>query len=193
VDGVLFVGSDCGVLYAFGGSQSTNNTATPTPIPTTNSYQPTVQATTQNGTTINLTLNGNITSSQISNLTISISANTTIVSFTLTGENGTAGFSNMTLPNNALPNAANPTIYIDNQLALDQGYTEDADNYYIWYTTHFSTHQISIQFSNGAVRGGVEGEANFIQIIYGVAVALVIVISVAVVLKLVAREKKKNQ
>ncbi len=98
----------------------------------------------------------------------------------------------MTLPKNALSNATNPTIYIDNQLALDQGYTEDADNYYIWYTTHFSTHRVSIQFSNEAVRGGVEGEVNFIQIIYGVAVALVIVVSVVVVVKLVTREKKKH-
>jgi hypothetical protein len=39
-------------------------------------------------------------------------------------------------------------VYIDNQTAPNQDYTQDADNYYVWYTTKFSTHQVSIVFAS---------------------------------------------
>ncbi len=109
----------------------------------------TVPATTDNGSTVNLAISGNITSSQMSNVAITTnkSAATTTVSFTVTGESGTTGFSNMTIPKSAVPYGTKPTIYIDGQTAQDQGYTQDINNYYVWYTTSFSTHQISIVFT----------------------------------------------
>jgi hypothetical protein len=53
----------------------------------------------------------------------------------------------MTIPKTAIPYGANPVVYIDGQKAQDQGYTQDTDNFYIWYTTQFSTHQMKIQFT----------------------------------------------
>jgi hypothetical protein len=53
----------------------------------------------------------------------------------------------MTIPKSAIPFGTSPIIYIDNQAAQNQGYTQDPNNYYVWYTTHFSTHQITIQFT----------------------------------------------
>jgi hypothetical protein len=38
-------------------------------------------------------------------------------------------------------------ILIDDQQALNQGYTQDANNFYVWYTTHFSTHQVKVNFA----------------------------------------------
>ena len=72
------------------------------------------------GSTVDLAINGNITSSQISNVTISTnqSAATTIVSFTVTGQNGNTGFSNITIPINAVPYGTTPTIYVDGQPAF---------------------------------------------------------------------------
>ncbi|HLN88676.1 MAG TPA: hypothetical protein VK253_01275, partial [Candidatus Binatia bacterium] len=32
------------------------------------------------------------------------------------------------------------------QQCQNQGYTEDTKNYFVWYTTHFSTHEVSIVF-----------------------------------------------
>jgi hypothetical protein len=52
----------------------------------------------------------------------------------------------MTIPKNDVSYGSNPVVYIDGQQALNQGYTEDANNFYVWYTTSFSTHQVSIQF-----------------------------------------------
>lgn len=57
-----------------------------------------------------------------------------------------AGFSNVTLPKNEIPYGTTPTIYIDNERAENQGYAQDTNNYYVWYTTHFSTHEVSIVF-----------------------------------------------
>ena len=108
----------------------------------------TTQETTQSRLLVNLAINGNITSSQMSNVTIATNqeANTTTLSFIVIGESGT-GFGNITIPISEVPYGTAPTIYIDGLLAQTQGYTQDANNYYVWYTTSFSTHQISIVFT----------------------------------------------
>ncbi len=126
-------------------------TAVPTkiPAPSPNPSLITVEGTTNNGAIVYLSITGNVTSSQISNIAITTNQSdmTITVSFIITGESGTTGFSNMTIPKSAIANKTTTTIYIDNQPAQNQGYTQDADNYYIWYTTSFSTHQVSIQFT----------------------------------------------
>ena len=140
-----------------------NPTVTPTPLPTPtpttvptkipspspNPSLITIKATTNNGAIVDLAITGNVSSSQLSDIVITTnqSDTTTTVSFIVTGESGTTGFSNMTIPKSAVANKTTPTIYIDNQPAQNQGYTQDADNYYIWYTTSFSTHKVSIQFT----------------------------------------------
>jgi hypothetical protein len=97
----------------------------PTPVPTN------VPATTVNGSIIDLSIGGNITSSQMSSVTIvtNQSSATTTVAFTLNGQSGTVGFGNMTIPKSAVRYGSTPIIYIDNQAALNQGFTQDADNY----------------------------------------------------------------
>jgi hypothetical protein len=74
---------------------------------------------------------------------------TTII-FVVKGENGTTGFSNITIPINAVPFGTTPTVYIDNIVAQNQGSCQDNSNYYVWYTTHFSTHEISIMFTKSS-------------------------------------------
>jgi hypothetical protein len=124
-------------------------TATPPPSPTP--YETTAKAMTDNGTTIDLTITGNITSSQMSNITITTNQpSTTTVSFTLTGENGTTGYSNITIPKTLTLYGTTPTLFIDNQQATNQSYTQDTENFYIWYTTQFSIHQINIQFAKSS-------------------------------------------
>jgi hypothetical protein len=171
---------------AFPSTPTPSPTPTPTPTPTT------VPATTGNGSTVNLTITGNITSSQMSNVTITTnqSVNTTTLSFTVTGENGTMGFSNVTIPISAVPYGTSPTIYIDGQIAQNQGYTQDANNYYVWYTTHFSTHQISIVFTATSASHNSAIKSSLFQVIYGVAAAVVIVAIVVVALMLLINGKK---
>jgi len=69
------------------------------------------------------------------------------LSFKVTGKDGSTGFSNMTIPKEAITYGTNPVVFIDGQQTPNQGYTQDADNFYVWYTTEFSTHQMKIQFT----------------------------------------------
>lgn len=115
-------------------------------------YQPTVAtiwANADNGSNVELTANGNITSSQMSNIHISTNqaASTTNLSFTLTGQSGNVGFSNITIPKNYVPYGNISTVYIDNQPAQNQSCTQDTSNYYVWYMTDFSSHNVSVVFA----------------------------------------------
>ncbi len=124
-------------------------TSEATSTPTSSPSVTTLPAMTDAGSTVDLTISGNVTSTQISNVEISTnqSATSTTVSFAVTGEGGTIGFSNVTIPKSAVTYGTTPTIYIDGQPASNQGYTQDNNNYYVWYTTHFSIHQVSIVFT----------------------------------------------
>jgi nitrous oxidase accessory protein len=106
-------------------------------------------AMTDNGLTVTFSLGGNVTRSQISNVTISTNqlAATTTVSFVVTGQSGNTGFSNITIPISVVPYGTTPSIYINGQPALNQGITQDTNNYYVWYTINFSTHIVSIVFA----------------------------------------------
>ncbi len=173
--------------------------SSPSPTPTTTSIESksqssTLRATTDKGAIVDLPINGDINSSQMSNVIIATnqSATSTIISFTLTGQSGTTGFSNIIISKNTIPYGKIPAIYIDNQLASNQGYTQDDNNYYVWYSTHFSTHQVSIVFTGGeqATYNGSQSQASILEIAYGVAAGAAIVIAIVVVLMLIMKSKK---
>jgi hypothetical protein len=146
-----------------------------------------VPATLNIGSTVDIVISGNVTSSQMSNVEIATdqSVAKTTVSFTVTGESGNIGFGNITIPKTAVAYGTTPTIYIDNQAAANQGFTQDANNYYVWYTTHFSTHQVSIVFTGGA---SAQGFPLWI-VLTVVAVGVVCVATVVLVSK---RKKQKG-
>jgi hypothetical protein len=128
----------------------------------------------------------------MSNVTIATnqSATSTTVSFTVTGESGTTGFGNVTIPKSAVPYGTTPTIYIDGQPAQDQGYTQDSNNYYVWYTTHFSTHQVSIVFTTTAPSPSPTAQSSLPpEAIYGIATAVAIV---AIVIAVTVLKKRSS-
>ena len=86
----------------------------------------------------------------MSNVTITTddSAKAITLSFFVSGQNGTTGFGNITIPKTLIPNGTSPVIYIDNKKASNQGFTQDQENYYVGYTTHFSVHQVAFVFSS---------------------------------------------
>ncbi len=107
-----------------------------------------LQESAQSRSLVNLILNGNITASQISNPALTNQVNNeTELTFSLAGQSGTSGFCNVTIPKTAVLSGLPPTVYIDNQIAPNQGYTQDADNFYVWFTTHFSTHEVLVVFA----------------------------------------------
>ena len=159
-------------------------TATPTPTPTPSSSN-TIPVTVPNGMTEQFTIDGNITSTQISNAKIQVdqTAKTTTLSFTITGQAGTTGYGNITIPKSQVPIGTAPVISIDAKQVEDQGYTQDADNYYVWYTTHFSTHEVSVVFS-----GTVEPPNDNILLYVGAIGIVLVCVAVAFV---VLRQRKK--
>jgi hypothetical protein len=166
-------------------SSSPNSTIPTLPVPNNGS-----------GATVNLKLNGNITTSQIIGITINSNqtATQTAISFTVTGQSGTVGFSNITIPKSAVPYGVTPLIYIDNQPAANQGYTQDTSNFYVWFTTHFSTHQISILFtgSDNPTEKPIDTKATPQNVIYGVIIAVVILAVVASAFLAAFKRKKKK-
>ena len=123
-------------------------TPTSAPSPTSTPNVTTVIAITDRGVKVNLLISGNTALFKQSNVTIvtNQSAMTTSVSFTVNRESGTAGFGNITIPKSAIPYETNPIILIDGQQSTNQGYSQDANNFYVWFTVQFSTHIVKIQF-----------------------------------------------
>jgi len=160
--------------------------STPTPTPTAKpSPSPTplasVPVKTDSGSTIEFAIKGNITTSQISNATITSnqSNSTTTLSFTITGPNATTGFSNMTIPKTTIPYGTTPLISIDGQQAPNQGYTQDANNFYVWYTTQFSTHQVTIQFVASSISQSTFGPMLAVALTVPEIILLYIIIAVS--------------
>ncbi len=108
-----------------------------------------MQALTDEGKTVNITLSGNVSSSEISNVYLTMDRNTTsaYLYLTVTGASHSTGFCNMTLSKNLIYEGTAPIIFIDDKKAENQGYSQDETNYYVWFTTGFSRHQISIIFN----------------------------------------------
>ncbi|MCW4001514.1 MAG: S8 family serine peptidase [Candidatus Bathyarchaeota archaeon] len=124
-------------------------TATPKPTASPTPTEPSIQATNDSGANVTLNVDGDIAASQISDAAIHVdqAAGTTSLSFTVSGEDGTSATGTITIPKSQVPQGTEPTIYIDGVKAENQSYTQDASNYYVTYTVHFSTHTVSIVFS----------------------------------------------
>jgi hypothetical protein len=131
------------------------STSTPSPTPSvTPAPQPqtttTSKVTMEDGKIVNLLINGNITSEQMTNVTMTKDLSSAIVtlSFLLTGEDGATGYGNITIPKSAVGVGSTPTTYIDGIQCEDQGFSQDIHNYYAWFSTHFSNHEVLIVFSS---------------------------------------------
>ena len=147
-----------------------------------------MRALTDEGQTVDISLSGNITSSEISNVYLTTDQNTTsaYLYFTVTGVSHSTGFCNMTLSKNLIYEGTAPIIYIDDKKAENQGYSQDETNYYVWYTTGFSRHQISIIFN-------VPQNVKFVIHRFGrVGAGVTLIVLLAAVIGLFAYFKKRK-
>jgi hypothetical protein len=195
-------------IYFYVLSSTDSNTTTPTPAPQNsdggsgNSHpsSPGPSTLPENNTTLisNSTaivhLNGNITASQMTNFSIisNQSITQTCILFNLTGPSGTVGFSNMTITKSSVLYGTQPVIYIDNVPAQDQGYTQDSTNYYVWFSTHFSEHQVSIVFAEAGPTAIPIAEQNMSLTFLGIVIAVVILAVAALAFVAIFRRKKKK-
>jgi hypothetical protein len=129
-------------------------------------------------------MKGNLLNSSISAVSIDadqVSARTTL-SLTLFSPREPYSFCNITIPKSAVTYGLTPTAYINNQVAADYGYSQDAGNFYVWYTTYSTTYQLSVVFAG----------TSDLQILAAVLVSLVSVVLVVIVVAPRIRNKKIN-
>ena len=167
--------------------QATPNPAAPTPtimqIPTVTVLDTTIGT----GEKVDVTVNGNfsIGLATMSNSTATQSNSTTNIAFTISGDASENSFANITIPKSAVTFGKTPTIYVGNQKASNQGYVQDADNYYVWGTTHFNGGfygSLTITFSN----------ASSLEITVGPIIVGVIIVVAGAILVLAYRRKKRT-
>ena len=121
-------------------------------------------------------------------------ASTTVLSFNLTGTSGNVGFSNMTIAKNNIPFGSTPIVYIDGVSAADQGYTQDSQNYYVWFTTHFSTHQINVAFAGqtNPTSTPAPNQPLSTAMLIGVSVAVIAAVFIIAVAVLISKNRLQN-
>lgn len=128
-------------------------------------------------------------------ITANQSAGSTIVSATVQGESGTVGFSNITIAKSNVPYGTTPTVTIDNHHAVNQGCTQDNANYYVWYTTTFSTHRVSVVFTEASFSPSPTPSNQLeiipIEVIYGVILGLAVTATVIAIVSAIMMVKKK--
>jgi outer membrane protein assembly factor BamB len=169
-------------------TRSPTGTPSPTATPSPTFSPTTVSIITDDGQTIYIAIDGNVTSSQMSNFVISSdqSDSTTTLSFTITGQSGTTGFGNLTIAKSQVPYGTVVTVLIDDSVASNQGYTQDSNNYYVWYTTNFSTHKVSIVFA-------AQTTPEFPNIALIVVVIALLAASILLTIKRVAKTRKLDK
>jgi ABC-type antimicrobial peptide transport system permease subunit len=101
----------------------------------------------------------------------------------------------MTIPKTAIPYGTSPVVYINDQPAQDQGYAQDANNFYVWYTTQFNTNQVNWEALGGlpvtiqfAVPPTLLSASIGLSLAIGVAVAVIISIFPVIAIKRLKRK-----
>ncbi|MGD0644986.1 MAG: right-handed parallel beta-helix repeat-containing protein [Candidatus Bathyarchaeia archaeon] len=171
--------------------QATPNPDEPIPtilqIPTTTF----LEATKDSEGAVELTINGNLTI--VGNTMANVTANqstATNINFTLMEDEGTIVFGNVTIPKSAVLYGTIPTIYIGNQ-KTKEGYTQDADNYYVWCTINFNSYYygpLTIIFVNAP---SFPTRTQIIIILVAVIVIATLTIILAYITKRQASEQKQ--
>ncbi len=166
-------------------SDTPTQTPSPTPLPKPIFNSPTLQATFTNGSIVDLEING-ITALAVTNATIStdpLAAQTTL-SLTVIGQNTTNNVNAITVPKTTVNYGATPKIYINSQVAPDQGFSQDANNYYVWYKTIFSDYELSIVFAANAPSDGYP--------LWIILFIVIIVFSISVTAVVLSKKRKGN-
>jgi hypothetical protein len=93
----------------------------------------------------------------------------------VTGPNGEGGFVNMTIPKTAVPYGKNPVVYVNGQLAPNQGYVQNSKFFYVWYAMQFNS-----SLANWSVLGGLQVILQFTVPSTSLASSLVPVLGVGI-------------
>jgi hypothetical protein len=138
----------------------------------------TMQATAASGSAVDIKITGTIDSSQMSNLKITSNptSKTTTLSFTVSGPSGGSGVGIVTIPKSAVTSGTNTIVSIDGHASTFQYFWQDAENYYVQYVTTFSTHTITIEFTDTATDTVTPAESSYATYIAVAAAAAILAV-----------------
>jgi outer membrane protein assembly factor BamB len=176
-DGVAYYSVQNGPLYAL---KLPDFTSSP---PSTD----VISALIDDGSKVDFSITGNLTSQQVSNAYLtSDKVSKTFVYLTVSQTDGIAGFSNITIPKNAIIHGVTPTVYINDQKTNTQGYSQDADKYYVWYTTQFGKQEISIIFTDTS-----DGQNLPQTILQPILIAVIAIVAIGICIGVYQRSRKR--
>ncbi len=139
-----------------------------------------------NHSLVPLTLLGNISAPQLSNITLSKgSSGTYVLTFQISGNDGTFGNATLLVSNSLVPSGFAPKVYIDGKPVNGSNLVpvHDSSGYHIPLALHFSLHSIEIQFVP---------QIGFFQT-YLIPIVVVIVVVVIVAAFLAMRRRKSTR
>jgi hypothetical protein len=99
----------------------------------------TLEVTTLDAKNVTLTISGNVSVSQITDIffeNLPNWYNNTNIRFQLRGLSGSAAFMNITIPKSALLEGTEPVVNTNGINPMNDGFTQDNENFYVWFTTH---------------------------------------------------------
>jgi uncharacterized protein involved in tolerance to divalent cations len=103
---------------------------------------------------------------------------------TIIGQNTTDNVNVITVPKTTFISDVTPKIYVNSQLASVQGFSQDSNNYYVWYGTIFRDYELSIVFTTNASPTQIPS-----TIILSIVVIVIFSVSIAMVL---AKRRRDN-
>jgi hypothetical protein len=152
------------------------------------------------GKNVTLTIKGNISTTQISNLyfeTLEDQYNNTHITFDIRGLNGSAGFVNMTIPKSALLGGTEPSVATNGGRPESQGFLQDEENFYVWFTTlpqwdNNDRSYVTVLFLLVTHRESNQSSST-IWTFYGIAFALLIVATILLLVRYKQTTKKSDE
>jgi parallel beta-helix repeat protein len=109
----------------------------------------TVSATISSGAKVSITLSGNITASNISNVSLENSNGVYSVSFTISGINGTIGETTLTIPKSFAPGGLVPQIIINGNPSKIESFSQNSRNYILTFEAALGSQtSVSVQFEH---------------------------------------------
>ena len=146
-----------------------------------------LQITTFNSENITLTLNGNISAAQISDVFFVNRPdfyNNTHLDFTVTGQNNTVGFLNMTIPKSSVLGGTEPGVYVPGVNQINDSFSQDKENFYVWFTVPFNAEnfdrpQVEILFVLVTHRVAESSLSGWYILVIAVGLALTVVLAIA--------------
>ena len=101
------------------------------------------------GSNSTLTLHGNMTASQLSNVQLKNANGVYSISFDVSGAAGTTGSATLTIPKSVIPGGLAPSVSINSAGPNNESFTQDSQNYYVDLSVPLGTStNVSIQFSH---------------------------------------------